>query len=86
MGWSGDIIIAASHQDKPLYGVQFHPEVDLTVNGTKVFESFLYKVKLFEFGKKKEQATFKACFILLDLWLSWPFQAKEQRRRMHRVH
>ena len=27
-----------------MYGVQFHPEVDLTKCGTQVFKNFLFKV------------------------------------------
>jgi hypothetical protein len=27
-----------------MYGVQFHPEVDLTKSGAQVFKNFLFKV------------------------------------------
>lgn len=27
-----------------MYGVQFHPEVDLTTNGTQMFANFLFKI------------------------------------------
>ena len=32
------------HCSKPLYGVQFHPEVDLTKNGMTVLRNFLYNI------------------------------------------
>lgn len=35
------IISATQHTTLPLFGVQFHPEVDLTVNGMKIFRNFL---------------------------------------------
>eukprot|EP00123_Amoebidium_parasiticum_P013864 comp22194_c2_seq1/m.32619 comp22194_c2_seq1/g.32619 ORF comp22194_c2_seq1/g.32619 comp22194_c2_seq1/m.32619 type:complete len:673 (-) comp22194_c2_seq1:522-2540(-) len=40
---SGDIIAAIQHNTRPLYGVQFHPEVDLTVNGKEIMANFLFK-------------------------------------------
>eukprot|EP00124_Ichthyophonus_hoferi_P001272 Ihof_evm9s62 gene=Ihof_evmTU9s62 len=40
---SGDIVAAMQHNSLPLYGVQFHPEVDLTVNGKEILSNFLYK-------------------------------------------
>ncbi|MGC9517755.1 MAG: GMP synthase subunit A [Methanomicrobiales archaeon] len=36
-------IEAMSHESKPIYGIQFHPEVHHTENGAKIFENF-YKV------------------------------------------
>ena len=27
-----------------MYGLQFHPEVDLTVNGIRIIKNFLYEV------------------------------------------
>eukprot|EP01127_Copromyxa_protea_P011858 TRINITY_DN3024_c0_g1_i1.p1 TRINITY_DN3024_c0_g1~~TRINITY_DN3024_c0_g1_i1.p1 ORF type:complete len:665 (-),score=136.96 TRINITY_DN3024_c0_g1_i1:50-1768(-) len=52
-GWkvtatSGDLISAISCESRSLYGVQFHPEVDLSVNGKQMLENFLYKVALFK--------------------------------------
>eukprot|EP01124_Arcella_intermedia_P001442 TRINITY_DN10792_c0_g1_i1.p1 TRINITY_DN10792_c0_g1~~TRINITY_DN10792_c0_g1_i1.p1 ORF type:complete len:659 (+),score=136.49 TRINITY_DN10792_c0_g1_i1:259-1977(+) len=41
---SGDLISAICNEDKKLYGVQFHPEVDLTLNGQEVFKNFLFKI------------------------------------------
>lgn len=37
-------IAAYSHVDKKLYGVQFHPEVLHTQNGTRILYNFLYNV------------------------------------------
>ena len=46
---SGDIITAIEHTSKPIYGVQFHPEVDLTKNGVKMLSNFcdIGTVKIF---------------------------------------
>jgi len=41
---SSNHITGIQHVKKPLYGLQFHPEVDLTINGKKIFENFLFKV------------------------------------------
>ncbi len=38
---SGDIIAAIAHTNRKLYGVQFHPEVDLTPGGLAMLENFL---------------------------------------------
>ena len=35
---------AIANEDKKLYGVQFHPEVERSVNGMKVLENFVLKV------------------------------------------
>jgi len=37
-------IAAISDESRGLYGVQFHPEVDLTVHGVKVFHNFLFQI------------------------------------------
>lgn len=39
-----DIVAAIAHKTKALMGVQFHPEVDLTVEGRKMFHNFLFNV------------------------------------------
>ena len=44
VGYSGDIIAALQHSEYPVFGVQFHPEVQLTSNGTQMIRNFLYKV------------------------------------------
>jgi GMP synthase (glutamine-hydrolysing) len=41
---SDGLIAGIENPDKRFYGVQFHPEVDLTVNGTQVLRNFLYKI------------------------------------------
>ncbi|KAG5505376.1 hypothetical protein GH5_03395 [Leishmania sp. Ghana 2012 LV757] len=38
---SAGIIAAVQHQSLPLFGVQFHPEVELTVSGKAIFTNFL---------------------------------------------
>lgn len=38
---SGDVIAAFYNAEKKIYGVQFHPEVDLTVHGKKILSNFL---------------------------------------------
>ena len=41
---SGQAIAGIGNVEKKMYGVQFHPEVDLTEEGMKMFENFLRKV------------------------------------------
>lgn len=41
---SGDIIAAIADDKRQIYGVQFHPEVDLTDNGTQMLSNFLFRV------------------------------------------
>ncbi|RWS11115.1 GMP synthase-like protein [Dinothrombium tinctorium] len=41
---SKNIISAIANEKKNLYGVQFHPEVNLTVNGMKILRNFLYDI------------------------------------------
>ncbi len=43
---------AMKHETKPIYGIQFHPEVHHTENGSKIFENF-YEV-CNEFMKSKK--------------------------------
>ena len=35
---------AIANDEKKLYGIQFHPEVNNSINGTKVIENFLYSI------------------------------------------
>ncbi|KAL6049770.1 GMP synthase (glutamine-hydrolyzing) [Balamuthia mandrillaris] len=41
---AGGIVTALQSEERGLYGVQFHPEVDLTVNGKHILSNFLFKV------------------------------------------
>jgi GMP synthase (glutamine-hydrolysing) len=41
---SGDIVAGIAHPDRKLYGVQFHPEVDLTPNGQTMLANFLINI------------------------------------------
>ena len=34
-------IMAIRHQEKPIWGVQFHPESILTVEGKKILKNFI---------------------------------------------
>jgi anthranilate/para-aminobenzoate synthase component II len=36
-----NIIMAIEHKEKPIYGVQFHPESINTSNGKKLIKNFL---------------------------------------------
>ena len=38
-----EVIMALEHKDKPIYGVQFHPESIDTDNGKKLIENFIKK-------------------------------------------
>ena len=38
---------AMKHESKPIYGIQFHPEVHHTENGAKIFENFYEVCKKF---------------------------------------
>ncbi len=37
-------VAAVRHKNKPIYGVQFHPEVVHTVHGKKIIENFVHKI------------------------------------------
>jgi GMP synthase (glutamine-hydrolysing) len=41
---SGGIVAAIENAEERLYGVQFHPEVDLTEHGKEIFHNFLYDI------------------------------------------
>ncbi|MDR3092193.1 MAG: glutamine-hydrolyzing GMP synthase [Clostridiales bacterium] len=41
---SGEVVAGIYNEEKRVYAVQFHPEVDLTVNGKAVFNNFLRKI------------------------------------------
>jgi len=37
-------VAAVRHTDKPIYGVQFHPEVVHTVHGKQILKNFVYSI------------------------------------------
>ena len=41
---SGELVAAVAHQERKVFGLQFHPEVDLTEKGMKMMRNFLYNV------------------------------------------
>ena len=41
---SNNIVAAIQHKNKPLYGVQFHPEVAHTEEGNTILSNFLFKI------------------------------------------
>ncbi len=45
--YSQGIPAAMECPEKGLYAVQFHPEVDLTINGKEIFRTFLYDIAFF---------------------------------------
>jgi len=41
---SGELVAGMANPSKKIYALQFHPEVDLTINGKKIFKNFLYDI------------------------------------------
>lgn len=41
---SGNIVASIANEKKRLYGVQFHPEVDLSENGKQMLHNFLFEI------------------------------------------
>ncbi|CAD5119709.1 DgyrCDS8299 [Dimorphilus gyrociliatus] len=41
---SKNITAGIANESKKLYGLQFHPEVELTENGKKIFQNFLFEI------------------------------------------
>ena len=41
---SGKLVAGMANPSKKIYALQFHPEVDLTINGKKIFKNFLYDI------------------------------------------
>ncbi|KAK0419942.1 hypothetical protein QR680_014420 [Steinernema hermaphroditum] len=41
---SSNLVAGIANDEKKIYGVQFHPEVDLTERGRTLFANFLYKI------------------------------------------
>ncbi len=48
IGMSGELVAAIENPEHKWYGVQFHPEVDLTVHGKQVYSNFLFKIAGFD--------------------------------------
>lgn len=48
IGKSGEAIAAIGNPDKKMYGLQFHPEVDLTEEGMKILENFIREVAKYQ--------------------------------------
>jgi GMP synthase (glutamine-hydrolysing) len=44
VGMSGELVTAIENTELQRYGVQFHPEVDLTTNGSAILKNFLYNI------------------------------------------
>lgn len=44
IGQAGDVIVAVQHKTRPIYALQFHPEVDLTPRGKEIFNTFVKKI------------------------------------------
>ncbi len=47
--WADDIIMAISHRQYPLYGLQFHPEAILTEHGAQLLSNFLHHGSTYNF-------------------------------------
>ena len=45
---AGDVIVAIQHKSRPIYALQFHPEVDLTPKGKVLFSTFVQKISSLE--------------------------------------
>lgn len=56
---SNNIVTAVYNEVLRIYGVQFHPEVDLTVSGKQIFTNFLFDIcgltPNFTMGSRKEE-------------------------------
>ena len=42
------VIMGIKHKEYPIYGVQFHPEAELTEEGHKLLNNFIYECKRFK--------------------------------------
>ena len=48
-----NIIMGIKHKEYPIYGVQFHPEAEMTEEGHKILNNFIKITK--EFSKKSNK-------------------------------
>ncbi|MVX62677.1 aminodeoxychorismate/anthranilate synthase component II [Clostridium chromiireducens] len=42
---SDEVVMGVKHNKLPIYGVQFHPEAELTEDGHKILENFVFECK-----------------------------------------
>ena len=47
------VIMGIKHKDYPIYGVQFHPEAEMTEEGHKILNNFINITKEFSKENKK---------------------------------
>ena len=45
------VIMGIEHKSYPIFGVQFHPEAELTEDGHKMLHNFIKECKRFKNGK-----------------------------------
>ncbi len=63
---SDGLVAGLQHQSKPFYGVQFHPEVDLTVKGKQILANFLFEIAGLEGNYTMEDRRQKAIDYIKD--------------------
>ena len=77
---SGELIAAIAHKEKRIFGVQFHPEVELTENGKIMLRNFLCNVSHIPCS------LFLLSSVLLDLflgaWEVWVYETLGMILRM----
>jgi len=57
---SGELIAGIEDSVRKFYGVQFHPEVDLTENGVRILSNFLFKIAHLDASYTMEDRELKA--------------------------
>lgn len=72
---SSGLIAAIEHPERRLYGLQFHPEVDLTARGREIFRNFLYNIARLEATFTMENREERAISYLRDTVGSAPVLA-----------